>query len=223
MSEPRYEKNVFLNCPFDDEYVDILRPIMFTILYLGYCPRIATERSDSGEPRISKITELIRDCQFGIHDLSRIRASEVGELYRFNMPFELGMDYACRCYKGGKWSRKKCLILETERYRYQAAISDLSNSDIKAHGDKPDEAVKHVRNWLVQEDLGTGPSPTTIWYGFNDFMADLYVRLVGKGFSRQDIEELPITELLDHMRQWIGAPPARPSSASNRPHRRRSR
>jgi hypothetical protein len=35
------------------------------------------ERSDSGEPRILKITQLIRESRFGIHDLSRIRAREL--------------------------------------------------------------------------------------------------------------------------------------------------
>jgi hypothetical protein len=34
MPEPRYEKNVFHNCPFDEEYVELLRPILFTLLYL---------------------------------------------------------------------------------------------------------------------------------------------------------------------------------------------
>ena len=203
MKKISYYKNVFLNCPFDEEYVDMLRPILFTILYLGYTPRIATERLDSGEPRIEKITQLIKESRFGIHDLSRMRSCELGELFRLNMPFELGMDYACRCYKGGKWAQKKCLILEAEQYRYQAAISDLSNSDIKAHNNCPDKAVKHVRNWLVQEDLGSAPSPTTIWYSFNDFMADLYDRLTKDGFSKDDIEDLPITELFDHMKTWI--------------------
>ncbi len=214
MPPPTYNKSVFLNCPFDEEYVDLLRPILFTLLYLGYSPRIATERSDSGEARISKITQLIKDSRFGIHDLSRIKSRKVGELFRLNMPFELGMDYGCRCYKSGKWSTKKCLILETERYRYQAAISDLSNSDIKAHGDKPDKAVKHIRNWLVQEDLGTGPSPTEIWYSFNDFMADLYDRLVADGFSKDDIEDLPVTELLNHMKEWIRNLPTKPSTTT---------
>jgi hypothetical protein len=55
-----YELNVFVNCPFDDKYLTLLRPLLFTIVYLGYRPRIASERSDSGENRLDKICELIQ-------------------------------------------------------------------------------------------------------------------------------------------------------------------
>jgi hypothetical protein len=68
-----FEKNVFINCPFDnDYYIPLLRPLLFTIIYLGYNPRIATESFDSGEIRIQKIGKLIKDSKFSIHDLSRI-------------------------------------------------------------------------------------------------------------------------------------------------------
>ncbi len=63
-----YESNVFINCPFDKEYHALLRPLLFTIIYLGYNPRIASERSDSAENRVDKICELIRDSNYSIHD-----------------------------------------------------------------------------------------------------------------------------------------------------------
>ena len=52
------ERNVFVNCPFDEAYYPLLRPLLFTIIYVDLLPRIATERLDSGEARISKIIEL---------------------------------------------------------------------------------------------------------------------------------------------------------------------
>lgn len=55
----RFEKNVFINCPFDEEYYALLRPLLFTVLSFGFNPRIAFERSDSGEQRINKICQLI--------------------------------------------------------------------------------------------------------------------------------------------------------------------
>src|SRR5262245_48821549 len=42
-----------------------------------------------------------------------------GELYRLNMPFELGLDVGCQRFAGGLRKRKKCLILDAESYRYQ--------------------------------------------------------------------------------------------------------
>jgi len=50
-----FENNVFINCPFDEDYFSLLRPLLFTIVYLGYNPKIATERADSGEARLFKI------------------------------------------------------------------------------------------------------------------------------------------------------------------------
>ncbi len=146
-----FETNVFINCPFDSDYKSLLRPIVFCIYRLGFQPRIASERLDGNEPRIEKIIELIEDSKYGIHDLSRIKARKAGELFRLNMPLELGIDLGCKRFRGAPWSDKKCLIMETERYRYQAALSDLSNSDIVAHGDEPLEAFTAVRDWLDQE------------------------------------------------------------------------
>src|ERR1700694_3352516 len=90
------QKNVFINCPFDSEYASLLRPILFTIAYLGFNPQIASQTADSGEQRINKILSLILKSKFSIHDLSRIRSAKPGEFFRLNMPFELGIDYGCR-------------------------------------------------------------------------------------------------------------------------------
>ena len=198
-----------------------MRPLLFTILYLGFIPRMAIERANAGEPRITKIAELIEASRYGIHDLSRMVATTVGEVFRFNMPFELGLDYACRLFHGKKWEEKRCLILEAEKYRFQAALSDLSNSDIKEHGNKPDRVVLQVRNWLVQEGLGSGPSPTKIWYDFNDFMGSLFDQLVAKGWTADDLDNLPVTELLHHMKRWIDQ--SLPRSAHGPPPRKAHR
>lgn len=96
-----FERNVFVNCPFDEAYYPLLRPLLFTIIYVDLLPRIATERLDSGEARISKIIELIEESRYAIHDLSRIQAEAAGEFYRLNMPFELGIDVGCRLFKSG--------------------------------------------------------------------------------------------------------------------------
>lgn len=50
-----FEKNVFINCPFDAAFEPILQSIMFAVVYLGFYPRIATESNDSGENRLEKL------------------------------------------------------------------------------------------------------------------------------------------------------------------------
>ncbi len=198
-----FDENVFVNCPIDRDFYPLLKPLLFTILYLGLKPRISLERLDSGEPRIQKIVELIQESKFAIHDLSRIQAETKGEFFRLNMPFELGLDVGCRLFKRGKWSKKKCLILEAEKYRYQAAISDLSNSDIAVHNNNPEEIVIEVRNWLNSELKLHAWGPSIIWNDFTDFMRDNYNYLKMRGFSDRDNERLPVNELMAYMEKWI--------------------
>src|SRR6267142_5683245 len=86
-TSPGFSKNVFINCPFDSEYNSLLRPILFTIIYLGYNPQIASQTSDSGEQRINRILSLILKSKLSIHDLSRIKSGKPREFFRLNMPF----------------------------------------------------------------------------------------------------------------------------------------
>ncbi len=199
-----YEKSVFVNCPFDDEFKPLLKALVFCILYMDFEPRIALERLDSSEARIKKIIEIISQCKFGIHDLSRLQARRKGEYFRLNMPFELGLDIGCKAFGERKHTDKSCLIFEKERYRYQAALSDLSGSDIRVHEDNPAIIVRETRNWLAQVvRIHQPPSGSAIWNAYNDFCAWQYDKLTPQGYSKEDISSLPFGEILDHMREWI--------------------
>ena len=207
-----FHKNVFVNCPFDDDYRPLLRPLLFTISYLGFKPRIALEELDSGTPRIQKIVGLIKLSRYAIHDLSRLQARKKGEYYRLNMPLELGIDVGCRLFGREQHSLKRCLILEEQRYRYQAALSDLSGSDIAVHGRSPEVLVTEVRNWLNSQAHMQAPGPTRVWTAFLEFMSDNYDALTERGFSKHDVEILPIYELIGCIDKWVSdlrRPPAR--------------
>jgi len=199
-----YEKNVFINCPFDNEYLPLLRPLLFTILYHGFEPRIATENSDSGLPRIEKIKKLISESKFSIHDLSRIQSSKRNEFYRLNMPFELGIDFGCRLYSGIEHSEKRFLILEKESFRYMKAFSDINGLDIKSHKNEPLEVVRAARNWFGETvKFTSSKSATVIWYDFIDFFAKLYDDKIIEGFIEDDINFMPIPELIENMKIWF--------------------
>ncbi|MFS2149497.1 hypothetical protein [Rhizobium sp. Rhizsp42] len=118
MEPPPFDKSIFVNCPFDEDYEPILQAVMFCMVYLGFTPRLATERNDGAENRLMKILGLIEGSKYSVHDLSRSQAKIVGEHYRLNMPFELGIDYGCRQYFGQGREQKKILILEEKRYRH---------------------------------------------------------------------------------------------------------
>jgi len=76
-----FSRRVFINCPFDNDYRPLLMAAIFTVQYMGMEPMLALDSQDSGEVRFHKIVELIRTCQFGIHDLSRCTAQKKGEFY----------------------------------------------------------------------------------------------------------------------------------------------
>lgn len=198
-----FEKNVFINCPFDAKYLPLLRPLLFTVIYLGLTPRIALEAIDSGELRLNKIVELIRDSKYSIHDLSRSEAAAAGELYRLNMPFELGVDFGCRIFGKPRQREKRTLVLEAKPHRYKASISDLAGADIECHEDEPYKVIGVVRNWLKNVCLAQATGPALISSAFTDFMAENFDALTKLGFSPQDIELLPVSELIERMTVWV--------------------
>ncbi|MCY4307668.1 MAG: hypothetical protein OXC57_05250 [Rhodobacteraceae bacterium] len=204
MPDKNFHKNVFINCPFDDEYKLILEAILFCLIRLGFKPRIATERQDSGESRLDKIRGLIRCSKYSIHDLSRCMSTSSGELHRMNMPFELGLDFGCRNFGGPPFDQKRILILEKKQYRYKEFISDLSGNDIEAHDNAYDKAIGKVRNWIRTFD-NSGPNVTDkmVIGEYEQFWGEHYDNLWAQGYSDDDIENLPTNALMDAMIQWL--------------------
>jgi hypothetical protein len=202
-----FETSVFINCPFDDDYVPLLQAMLFALVRCGLAPRIATERADSGEVRYRKIVELQKACRFSIHDLSRMDRGGKKQLARYNMPFELGLDFGLRESGIHPWHDKRCLVLDTDRYRYQRALSDLAGHDIKAHGDDPGRLVRHVRDWLVENGLASLPHGTLLWKDFNVFYAALDAELRAEGLKRADLTGMTVVEYLRNAAEYCASPP----------------
>jgi hypothetical protein len=197
-----FESSLFINCPFDREYVPLLHSLVFVVFECGLQPRLASDQADSGRVRIDKIRDLIRSCRYSVHDISRIEALHPGDEPRFNMPFELGLDLGCRYYGAPRLRDKQCLILEKERYRYQRVLSDISGNDIRAHGGDPKVLMSEVRNWLRVATDKILPSTESLWGRFNLFRIHL-TRMVGElRFSEQDVEAMEIVEYIGFIRDW---------------------
>lgn len=144
---PAYRQSVFINCPFDDRYKPLLQAATFTVVRCGFVPRCALEREDSSEPRFEKILNMLEECQYGIHDLSRIELDR--GFPRFNMPLELGVFLGAKRYGRGAQDRKSCLIFEAQPNDYDRYISDISGRDPVPHHNQPKVIVNAVRNWLA--------------------------------------------------------------------------
>jgi len=199
-----FNTNVFINCPFDNQYKRLLHPIIFTILYSKLEPKIS-KLEDSGSIRIKQILKLIKESKYSIHDLSRMKSIKSGELARFNMPFELGLDLGTREIGTGLLKKKKCLILDIERYRYQAALSDISGSDIASYGKRNqiEKIIETIRDWFTTVLHPIQPSSSKLYLEYTEFISDLQIELEQLSFNKDDIKKLTNSEYIHYAKKWI--------------------
>jgi hypothetical protein len=203
--KPPPAKTVFINCPFDDGFKPILRAIVFAIISSGYHPRCALDATDGAEIRVSKIAAMIGECDWGIHDLSRVELG-AGGVPRFNMPMELGIHLGARLLGEGRHRRKKALILDAVRHRYDAALSDISGQDIEAHANDPDEAIRCVRNWLSEHRPHNAPplpGAAAMQADYGLFLAEVGGLLAARRLD--PIEKLTHSDFLFAVRDWIAS------------------
>lgn len=145
---PAKVRDVFINCPFDLEYKYLFWAMVFVVMRSGFRPRCALETDDSSENRFEKICNIIKECRYGIHDISRTELDEGSGLPRFNMPLELGIFIAAKRFGTGGQKLKRCIVLDKRRYRYQKFISDIAGQDIRSHEMKLATLIETLATWL---------------------------------------------------------------------------
>jgi len=133
-----YASNVFINCPNTESYAPLLRAIVFTVTLAGFRPRSALELT-TGSSRYQKLFTLISGCKYGIHDISQ---------NGLNQSFELGVFMGAQRFESNSKRERSLLILNSEPYRYQKMLSDLSGSDVSTHYNRVSNVILIVRDWL---------------------------------------------------------------------------
>ena len=201
-----FETNVFVNCPFDAEYEQLLKPLVFTLLYLGLEPQICVTTS-SAQSRIEKIKELIKNSKYSIHDISRCEPLKKDELPRFNMPYEMGLDIGCQSFGQNELKQKKCLILEKDSHRYDVVISDISGQDIKHHNNDPEILVDKVREWFLAIFDHIPPSGSMVWIKYLECSSDIEVKLISQNYNEAERKRLSHLEFRKFAKQWIALQP----------------
>jgi hypothetical protein len=201
MAQNKYDKSVFINCPFDARCRPLFEAIVFGVLDCGFQPRCALEIDDASEVRIEKVFRMIAECKYGIHDISRTEITSASGLPRFNMPLELGMFLAAKRFGVGRQTKKVCLILDSLPYRYQQFISDIAGQDIQIHRNDAKEAVSVVRNWL-RSSSGSKvlPGGIEIYRRFQRFEHELPALCQRVRVQR---DELTFTESVTIINDWL--------------------
>ena len=208
-NDSEFSNNVFINCPFDETYINnLLKPILYITVKNRLNPRLALEISDSGQIRLEKITDILKECKYSIHDLSIVKSEKVGDFARMNMPFELGIDYGLRNSGSTLYKDKQFLILEANRYDYMRAISDINGFDIKAHYNDTQKIFRNLYSWLSETlKISKQPPPLKTFNDYTEFNASLFEEKLSE-FSSEEIaldyiNSIPIPEYIQEIRERI--------------------
>ena len=192
------ENAIFINCPFDKDYLPLLRALLFVSRFYNLEVKIASSDLDSKSNRLARIIALMKDSKYSIHDLSRMKADKVGEYYRMNMPFELGLDY------GLGEQQKVFLIFENEPYKLKIALSDINGWDVRPHFDNPETLIMEFRRWIVaNSDVSKTLkdfSSSDIWYKYNDFYGSFSDHMT---IHHLKDEEVSISEYLEYIDSYL--------------------
>lgn len=196
-----YSKRVFINCPFDGGYRSFFEILLFIFQYyeLEVC---YSETMSSAHDRLDQITDLIDSSRLSIHDLSRNKAEKRGEFARFNMPFELGIDYGCFKFKKGRHD-KVIAILDGGSHDYDQYISDLSGRDILNHNNDPDQLFQIIPEWLSRS-LGIDVDGPRILTGiFAEWKRDYKNTLKERGYDLRTANKVSKSIYHRLLKNWL--------------------
>ncbi len=193
-------EDVFVNCPFDDDYASTFHALIFAIRACGFRPRCARELDDGGQPRIEKLYDIIQECRYGIHDISRTELDPANQLPRFNMPLELGIFMGAKRYGRPRKPERRLLILDTGKYRYQKFISDIAGMDIHAHERKTETAIVATRTWLANVSRRRLLGNKRLVTLYERFRADIPELAASLGF---DPEAIPYSDFDGMVEGWL--------------------
>lgn len=181
-------EDVFINCRFDPAWSENFNTLVFAVIGCGFRVRCAREADDASGTRVEKLYGIIEESRYGIHDLSFVQLDPDSGLPRFNMPLELGFFLAAKRFGGSAQKEKRCLILETEQYRYMQFVSDLNGMDIQAHHDDVGEMITAVRNFLFTSSRRkTIPTAQNLRESHNRFRQALPAIAAAAGHNEEDL------------------------------------
>lgn len=67
---------IFVNCPFDNEYLPLLRALLFVSRFYGLEVKIASTNLDSKSNRLARIIALMKESKYSVHDLSKMKSDK---------------------------------------------------------------------------------------------------------------------------------------------------
>ncbi|KQW47218.1 MULTISPECIES: hypothetical protein [unclassified Ensifer] len=166
--------DVFVNCPFDEDYREFFYAIVFTIIRCGFRARCGLEADNGADNRLDKICRIISECGLGVHDVSRTETNGDPPLPRFNMPLELGLFLGAKRFGGKRHLTKSCIIFDRHEYRYRQFISDIAGQDVHEHSADIKVLITKLSAWLrLQEPALVIAGGAVLHQEFTEFTTQL--------------------------------------------------
>lgn len=147
MPKRALQESAFLNVPYDRHYESLYLAFIAGLCAFGLRPRATIEIRGSRR-RLERIIELIRECRYSFHDLSRVQLDRNPPATpRFNMPFELGLavDWSLGAGSGHEW-----FVFESNPYRLSKSLSDLNGTDPYIHEGTVQGVLRGLMNTLTR-------------------------------------------------------------------------
>ena len=145
-TEPRGDNDVFLNVPYDEQFVNLFVAYVGGLAALGLKPRASLE-IPGGKARLDKIADLIARCAYSVHDLSRVELDLTDPpTPRFNMPFELGIVIG---HHRKRIPEHTWFVFESTERRLKKSLSDLGETDPYIHDGTPQGILSELLNAFV--------------------------------------------------------------------------
>ena len=196
----RFNRNVFVNCPFDDRFVPCFEALVFTVTACGYRIRCALEDPNGIRFRGPKLVSLIRKSDRSIHDLSRVEIDDKNPHPRFNMPFELGVAMGAKHLGTPTQQKKTAVVMVRRRFELPRYLSDMAGGDQQEHNNDPLQVMRIVAKYLhVTPDGAHLPGPTWLAKVFRGFKKEALPRMAAA--ARREMDEChPINDYRDFLR-----------------------
>lgn len=173
-------KCVFVNCPYDRDYLDLFKITVFTLHACGFGIKLACDDFESGENRLERLKRMMSTSSYHFHDISRLRKKDFKEHVRGNMILELGLSLGLIHTKKNQY---KLLICDKEKYLYQKAISDLAGLDAYSHDNNNGTLCTLICGWLLKDQK---EKDSTIFAQYS-IMLTKHERALENIFSNKDI------------------------------------
>jgi hypothetical protein len=102
------------------------------------------------------LTAKVNQEELAVGCVKRVEVA-AGDFPRFNMPMELGLHQGAKLFGDTRQKRKRALIMDADKHRYDKVLSDICGQDIEAHAENVDQMITCVRNWLADNRPDNAP------------------------------------------------------------------